>query len=231
MGEPVAAIAADDLDTAVYAATLVDVDLEELPQYRSQRRRVNRSGQADAGVAGRAAETLTTDRREDAAFDTIVNDVGGPRTGGLVILEGKFTIQAPQALVWEAIWDIPRLASWVPGCTNAVQVDVDTYRAHLEQQVSFLKASFDLLLTVVETDPPKRIRLHGEGEDRRLRSNVRVETDVMLEPAGDATLVRYRHDVSVFGRLGALGFPLIQRKTRELETEFARRASAALGEG
>ena len=32
---------------------------------------------------------------------------------------------------------------WVPGCTSAVQVDESTYRAHLEQQVGFLKASFE----------------------------------------------------------------------------------------
>lgn len=158
------------------------------------------------------------------------NDVGGSQGGdaGTVILEGAFEIDAPRDRVWDAIWDIPTLAGWVPGCTSAVQVDDRTYRAHLEQQVGFLKASFDLLLTVVETDAPSRIRLRGEGEDRRLRSNVQVETEVHLEPAGEGTLFRYRHDLSVFGRLGALGFPLIQRKAREIETEFARRASAAL---
>jgi len=146
-----------------------------------------------------------------------------------MILEGEFTIPAPQERVWAAIWDIPTLASWVPGCTSATQVDATTYRAHLEQQVGFLKASFDLLLSVVETDAPRRIRLHAEGEDRRLRSNVQAEVAVELEPAGEATVFRYRHDVSVFGRLGALGFPLIQRKAREIEAEFARRASASLG--
>ncbi len=146
-----------------------------------------------------------------------------------MIIEGQFTIDAPQVRVWAAIWDIPTLASWVPGCTKAEQVDDSTYRAHLEQQVGFLKASFDLLLRVVATDAPRRIQLHGEGEDRRLRSNVQVETEVALEPAGDgATTFRYRHDVSVFGRLGALGFPIIQRKAREIEAEFARRASAGL---
>jgi carbon monoxide dehydrogenase subunit G len=145
-----------------------------------------------------------------------------------MILEGQFTIQAPRDRVWAAIWDIPTLAAWVPGCTNAVQVDADRYRAHLEQQVGFLKASFDLVLTVVDSDAPSRIRLHGEGEDRRLRSNVQVDTEVALEAAGDATTFRYRHDLSVFGRLGALGFPIIQRKAREIEAEFARRASAGL---
>ena len=111
-----------------------------------------------------------------------------------MLLQGEFTIQAPQERVWEAVWDIPTMASWVPGCTSAVQVDTDTYRAHLEQQVGFLKASFDLLLRVVEREAPTQIRLHGEGEDRRLRSNVQVESEVRLESSGDATIVRYRHD-------------------------------------
>lgn len=145
-----------------------------------------------------------------------------------LILEGQFTVQASQDRVWAAIWDIPTLASWVPGCTSAEQVGTDSYRAHLEQQIGFLKASFDLVLNVVETEAPERIRLHGEGEDRRLRSNIQVDSEVRLEPAGDATMLHYRHDLSVFGRLGALGFPLIQRKAREIEAEFARRASAGL---
>jgi carbon monoxide dehydrogenase subunit G len=145
-----------------------------------------------------------------------------------MILEGQFTIPAPQDRVWAAIWDIPTLASWVPGCTSAEQVDGSTYRAHLEQQVGFLKASFDLLLNVVETDAPNRIRLHAEGEDRRLRSNVQADVQVRLDPAGDQTRFQYRHDISVFGRLGALGFPLIQRKAKEIEAEFARRAAASL---
>ena len=145
-----------------------------------------------------------------------------------MILEGQFTIPAPQQRVWDAIWDIPTLASWVPGCTSAEQVDPSTYRARLEQQVGFLKASFDLLLKVVETEAPNRIRLHGEGEDRKLRSNIQADVLVELEPSPDGTLFRYRQDVSVFGRLGALGFPLIQRKAREVEAEFARRARAGM---
>jgi carbon monoxide dehydrogenase subunit G len=145
-----------------------------------------------------------------------------------MILEGQFTIPAPRERVWDAIWDIPTLASWVPGCTSAEQVDPNTYRARLEQQVGFLKAAFDLLLTVVESDAPNRIRLHGEGEDRKLRSNIQADVLVELEPAPEGTLFRYRQDVSVFGRLGALGFPLIQRKAREVEAEFARRARAGM---
>jgi carbon monoxide dehydrogenase subunit G len=148
-----------------------------------------------------------------------------------MILEGEFTIPAPQERVWTAIWDIPTLASWVPGCTSAEQIGPSTYRARLEQQVGFLKATFDMVLTVVESEAPRRIRLHGEGEDRRMRSNVQADIAVELEPAGEGTRLRYRQDVSVLGRLGAIGFPLVQRKAKEIEAEFARRARASLAEG
>jgi carbon monoxide dehydrogenase subunit G len=119
----------------------------------------------------------------------------------------------------------------VPGCTSAEKVDDTTYRAHLEQQVGFLKAGFDLVLTVAETDEPRLIRLHGEGEDRKLRSNIQAEITVELEPSPEGTLLRYRQDISVLGRLGALGFPLIQRKAKDIEAEFARRARAGLAGG
>jgi carbon monoxide dehydrogenase subunit G len=144
-----------------------------------------------------------------------------------MILEGHFTIPASQERVWKAIWDIPTLASWVPGCTSAEEIGDDRYRVHLEQQVAFMKASFDLLLNVVDRQEPNKVVLQGEGADRRLGSNVAIQSTVELVPAGPAeTELRYRHDLSVFGKLGALGFPLIQRKARETEAEFARRARA-----
>lgn len=146
-----------------------------------------------------------------------------------MIIDGSFRIEAPRQRVWDSIWDIPTLASWIPGCTSAERLDDGSYRARLEESIGFLKASFDLRLEVVETDPPRRLRLRGAGEDRRLRSNVRIDSEVTLSDSPDGgTTLAYHHDLSVFGRLGSLGFPVIQRKTRELEAEFARRANASL---
>lgn len=145
-----------------------------------------------------------------------------------MILEGRFTIPAAQTRVWDAIWDVPTLASWVPGCTSAAQLSDDRYQVRLEQQVAFMKAAFDLQLQIVESSAPDRVRFHGEGADRRMGSNVKVETTVTLRAIGPGeTELAYRHDVSIFGKLGALGFPVIQRKAREIEAEFARRARAS----
>ena len=146
-----------------------------------------------------------------------------------MIIEGRFSVPARREQVWNSLWDIGTIASWVPGCTKAEKIDDSTYKVHLEQQVSFLKASFDLLLRVVEREQPKRITISAEGEDKRITSNIRIGSEISLEPAGpDSTEISYRHDISVFGRLGALGFPIIKRKAQEAEAEFARRAAQSL---
>jgi len=149
-----------------------------------------------------------------------------------MILEGRFSVAAPQQKVWEAIWDVRTLASWVPGCTSAEQLGERAYKVHLEQQISMFRAAFDLRLEVVESEPPNRVVVKGQGEDRRMASNLQIQTEVRLHSEQpDSTTLHYRHDLSIFGRLGALGFPLIQRKAREAEAEFARRARESLGGG
>jgi carbon monoxide dehydrogenase subunit G len=149
-----------------------------------------------------------------------------------MIIEGKFSVPASRDRVWESLWDIGTIVSWVPGCTKAEKIGETTYKVHLEQQVSFFKASFDLFLRVVEREPPKRITICAEGEDKRITSNIRIESEISLEPIGvDSTEICYRHDISVFGRLGALGFPIIKRKAQEAEAEFARRAAQSLSGG
>src|SRR6266403_675281 len=70
-----------------------------------------------------------------------------------MIIEGRFSVPANQERVWACLWDIGTLASWVPGCTQAEKIDETTYKVHLEQQVTFLKASFDLILRVLDQEP------------------------------------------------------------------------------
>ena len=149
-----------------------------------------------------------------------------------MILQGQFSVQAPREKVWEAIWDVRTLASWIPGCTSAERLGDRSYRVRLEQQISMFKAAFDLRLEVVESEPPNRVVVKGQGEDRRMASNLQIQTEVRLHSESpESTTLHYRHDLSIFGRLGALGFPLIQRKAREAEAEFARRAREALAGG
>jgi carbon monoxide dehydrogenase subunit G len=81
----------------------------------------------------------------------------------------------------------------------------------------------------LDQEPPKRIAISAEGEDKSITSNIQIATEILLEQTGiNSTDIVYRHDISVFGRLGALGFPIIKRKAQDAELEFARRAAQSL---
>ena len=146
-----------------------------------------------------------------------------------MLMEGRFTIGAPVERVWEAFFDIPTMVGWVPGVLAARQLDERHYELTVEQRVAFLAARFEARLTLQEVRPPEFVGFVLEGKDGRIASSVKVQTAISLRPAGPLlTDVTYSNDMSIFGRLGAIGFAAIKRKAQEIEAEFARRANAAL---
>ncbi len=146
-----------------------------------------------------------------------------------MLMEGQFTIAAPLERVWAALFDVPTMVRWVPGVVAARQIDERHYEVTVEQRVAFLTARFDAVLELQDIEPPHRVGFTLEGKDGRIASTVKVVTAITLEPQGTGqTTLSYRNDMSVFGRLGTIGFAVIKRKAHEIEEEFARRANAAL---
>lgn len=146
-----------------------------------------------------------------------------------MLMEGKFEIAAPIGRVWEALFDVPTMVSWVPGVTAARRIDEQHYHVTVEHRVAFLTARFDAALELHDIEPPRRVSFTLDGKDGRIASTVKVQTTITLEEVSPGrTEVAYHNDMSVFGRLGTIGFSVIKRKAKEIEEEFARRANEAL---
>ena len=138
-------------------------------------------------------------------------------------------MQAPPEAVWGFLLDPRRLASCIPGCEALEVVDERTYRVRLTVRVGFLATTQDVRMTVVETEPPRRLVAEGRGEDARLGSQVDVRSTLELVPAGaGATTVAYRSEVKVLGRLGSVGDAVMKVKAREMAGQFAERVRAAI---
>jgi carbon monoxide dehydrogenase subunit G len=107
--------------------------------------------------------------------------------------------------------------------------DATTYRVRLTVKVGFLSTTQDLRLTITEADRPRRLVSVGRGEDRKLSSHVEVRNTLDLAPApAGATLVRYRSEVRVLGRLGSVGDAVMRVKAKQLAGDFAANVRAAL---
>ena len=145
------------------------------------------------------------------------------------IFEEEFTVGAAPDAVWDFLLDPERVAPCLPGCESVEVEDATTYRVRLTVKVGFLSTTQRLKVEIVESDRPRHLVSLARGEDRKLASQVEVRNTLVLTPAAAAgTLVRYRSEVRVLGRLGSVGDAVMKVKARQLAGDFAANVRAAI---
>ncbi len=143
--------------------------------------------------------------------------------------EGGFEIEASQEKVWESFWDETMMTAWLPGCQEAHWEGRTRIVGEVEQSVAQLKARFAFEMDVVENEPPRSIRLRGEGRGISLGSSVTLDMSIRLEPAeGNGTRVAYEMEARITGKLALAGNFVLKIKTRELERLMAAQVKARL---
>jgi carbon monoxide dehydrogenase subunit G len=140
-----------------------------------------------------------------------------------VKLERQIAVTASPEEVWRLFWDIPRLASCIPGCTSArAESEPQRYAAVIEVRVGRFRVEFELTIIVGETVEGEVIRARAQGRDRRTRSA--MVSDLELRVAPDVTagaLIHLQNEFQVYGRLGSMGHNVVRRRSEELMNEFA----------
>ena len=145
------------------------------------------------------------------------------------LFEEEFTVGAAPDAVWDFLLDPQRVAPCLPGCESVEVEDATTYRVRLTVKVGFLSTTQNLRVEIVAADRPRHLVSLAHGEDRKLASQVEVRNTLDLAPAAPSgTLVRYRSEVRVLGRLGSIGDAVMKVKARELAGDFAAKVRAAL---
>ena len=133
-------------------------------------------------------------------------------------------VGAPAARVWELFWDFPRLASCMPGCEDIETIDDSSFKARVKQSVGPFHVEMQVTFNILEVSEGSRIVVAGSGTDRRGNMLKFNRATLELTPiSADETEVSYVVDVTLFGRLGTLGYPIVKRKARDLGAQFTRR--------
>ena len=142
--------------------------------------------------------------------------------------EHAFSVPAERERVWAHLMDVPAAARCVPGVEDVV-ANADAYRGRLRVQVGPIRLALDGEVRVIARDDTVgTATLRLDAAEKRLGGGVRA--DVILAVAGSApTEVRIASEVTVLGRLGELGQPLMQRKADETMRAFAGCLERTLG--
>jgi carbon monoxide dehydrogenase subunit G len=133
-------------------------------------------------------------------------------------------IVAPATVVWELLWDVPRMVECLPGCVEAREVEPhQRYSARMAQKVGPISLSVPLDVKVIEAVAPRRLALDAKGRDPVIGAEIVARVTLDVESRGDLSLLRIDAEARILGKLGALGHGVIQRKAEETIEEFGAR--------
>ncbi|MHC4536536.1 MAG: CoxG family protein [Planctomycetota bacterium] len=138
-----------------------------------------------------------------------------------MIIEGNFIILLPIESAWDFLMDIESVARCMPGLKQVEAIDDKTYRCTIEAKVAYLKFNFSGDFSITKDELPVRVESVVKGEDRKFFSTLKAENLMELEAISeDVTMVNYKIDVNLFGRLGTFGQRIIRGKAEQIAQEF-----------
>ncbi|HXY68144.1 MAG TPA: carbon monoxide dehydrogenase subunit G [Gemmatimonadales bacterium] len=125
-----------------------------------------------------------------------------------MIVEGDYTFAGTREAVWEALLDPEVIAHTMPGTQEMVRVAPDRYEGRMRVGVGAITAAeFQLAVQLVDVVPPERYTMEIDGRGRF--GFTRGTATVNLSPDGAGTVMRFRADMQVGGKIAAVGQRLL----------------------
>lgn len=142
---------------------------------------------------------------------------------------GEYRIQATRDVVWAGLNDPDILARCIDGCETMSRVADDRFDARVKARVGPVRATFTAELTLADIVPPERYIIQANvkgGPAGFARGSAAVD----LAEDGDGTLLGYRVDAQVGGKLAQVGSRLIDGAARKMADDFFAAFRREVGE-
>jgi carbon monoxide dehydrogenase subunit G len=143
-------------------------------------------------------------------------------------MTGERRITATRGIVWNALNDPEVLKASIPGCDALERTAEDAFQARVSIRMGPISAKFSGKVILTDIRPPAGYRIIGEGSGGAMGfAKGSAEVD-LVELAPDETLLRYRVQAQVGGKIAQLGARLIDSTSKQLADQFFDRFSAQL---
>jgi carbon monoxide dehydrogenase subunit G len=136
-------------------------------------------------------------------------------------LTGDYRIAAPREAVWAALNDPEVLKACIPGCEDLTKTSDTEFSARVVAKIGPVKAGFGGKVTLSDIDPPNGYTITGEGQGGAA-GFAKGGAKVTLESveSGAATILHYKVDAQIGGKLAQIGSRLVEGSARKLADEF-----------
>ena len=137
-----------------------------------------------------------------------------------MIVRGEHGLLASAELVWRALHDVGVLRATVPGCEELDQTGPDEFTGAASVGIAIIKGLYRGKLKLLEEQEPSFISVQVEA--RSGHAEIRGKGSLHIEPAGDATLLRYEGEARISGPLASVGQRLLPSASKALIEQFFR---------
>ena len=132
---------------------------------------------------------------------------------------GEYRLPAPREAVWAALNDLGVLKACIPGCETLQAIGGGRMATTVVTRIGPIKVRFNGELRLENIDGPARYAILGEGKGG-FAGSARGRADIDLAEAGAETILRYRADAAVGGRLARIGERFVEAAARSLVGQF-----------
>jgi carbon monoxide dehydrogenase subunit G len=152
---------------------------------------------------------------------------------GAIVLDERFSVDAPVASVWDFLIDPRCVVGCVPGGALGPILDDRTFDGAVRVAVGPFTLAYAGRVRLDEVDPAsRRVRILGEARERAGAGAARLELVSSLRgPQAGPTEVEARMRLDVAGRIVKLGRGPLERLGHVVFQEFAAAVRAAIEEG
>ena len=134
-------------------------------------------------------------------------------------ITGEYRISASRVQVWEALNDPDVLRACIPGLENLDKKSDTEFAAVVTTRVGPVKVRFEGSVTLSDLDPPHGYQIVGEGQGG-VAGCAKGTCQVSLGEEGEETLLRYRADAQVGGKLAQIGSRMISGVAKKTANDF-----------
>ena len=147
-----------------------------------------------------------------------------------VEMEGEEKIDAPVETVWAALNDPDILKECIPGCDELNKKSDTEMEAKVTLKIGPIKSTFGGQVELKNINAPHSYTIEGKG-DGGVAGFAKGGADVVLEPDGDGTLLKYTAKADVGGKMAMMGSRLIQSTSKKLAGQFFSCMNAKISDG
>lgn len=144
-------------------------------------------------------------------------------------ISGEYRIAAPPEAVWQALNDPDILKQCIPGCEELDKISDTEFTGRMTAKVGPLKTKFGGKVKLSNLDPPNGYKISGEGS-AAAAGFARGSADVQLIDDNGGTLLAYKVDAQVGGKLAQIGSRLIEGTVRKTADDFFATFTAVVGQ-